>query len=927
MIRRAARKPRLRRPVACCRLALVAAVATACGWPYAGHALPAIGSADGSADAGATPAADAAVTPGYADFDPTLLSGAGQNTTDLSRFEHGNPVLPGLYSTDVYLNNTWKGRANVRFAAATPDANASLCVDDRLLGQLGLLPAEPEPALAARLQDPAACVAIGEAITGASATFDMANLRLDISVPQAYMNQLPRGYVSPKYWDEGVPAALLNYNLNSYRTRSQGQAQTSTYLGVNAGLNLGGWHFRQDSTATWQSATGSTPARNRWQTIDAYVERDLPALRARVTLGDSYTDGSVFDSFGLRGVQLRTDDRMLPQSMRGYAPVVRGVAQTNAKVTVSQNGVQIYQATVAPGPFTIKDLYPTGYGGDLAVTVTEADGRVRTFSVPYASVSQLLRPGITRFDLAAGRLRNLSLADAPDVFQGTVQHGFDNLFTGYAGVGGFEGYAALLLGGAVNSRIGAFALDVTRAHTRIPNAGAHAGTSVRLSYSKLVPDTQTVLSVAAYRYSTSGFLGLTDAALARDYARRGLDPFQVAASDGTTLIDGVPQRSLLTPREQAALSGGSFDPSQNRLGGLARQRNSFTLTLTQRLGGDAGSLYVTGLARDYWNQAGTDTQFQVGYNNRYRRLSYSLSAARVQSSGARNDTQFMLSLSLPLGEDDQAPILTFNASHSRDLGNQGQAMLNGSLGEEGQFTYGGSLTHVGGGQGMAETVNAGYRTGYGSLDASYGRGEGYSQASVSAAGAVVIHSGGVTFGQLMGDTVGLVYAPGAAGAKVASASGVYIDRHGYALLPYLMPYSINTIQLDPKGLPLDVQLKATSAQVAPHAGAVALVTFGTERGRTVILQARRADGQALPFGAQVFNGQGVSLGVVGQGGKILARGVEASGELTARWQDDLGNSQACTFHYALPQGATTREAAYTAIQATCTTPSTRPRNG
>src|SRR5690242_8815110 len=136
----------------------------------------------------------------------------------------------------------------------------------------------------------------------------------------------------------------------------------------------------------------------------------------------------------------------------------------------------------------------------------------------------------------------------------------------------------------------------------------------------------------------------------------------------------------------------------------------------------------------------------------------------------------MLSLSLPLGGDDQVPTLTFNASHSRELGNQDQAVLNGSLGEDGKFTYGGSITRVGG-AGTAETVNAGYRAGYGSLDASYGQGNGYSQASVSATGAVVVHAGGVTFGQLTGDTVGLVYAPGAAGAKVASASGVYLDRH------------------------------------------------------------------------------------------------------------------------------------------------------
>ncbi|MCT6957964.1 fimbria/pilus outer membrane usher protein, partial [Salmonella enterica] len=84
---------------------------------------------------------------------------------------------------------------------------------------------------------------------------------------------------------------------------------------------------------------------------------------------------------------------MLPDSMRGYAPTVRGVAETNAKVTVRQNGVVLYETTVAPGPFTISDLYATGYGGDLAVTVTEADGRVRSFAVPYASVPQLLRPG------------------------------------------------------------------------------------------------------------------------------------------------------------------------------------------------------------------------------------------------------------------------------------------------------------------------------------------------------------------------------------------------------------------------------------------------------------------------------------------------------------------------------------------------------
>ncbi|WP_163462628.1 fimbria/pilus outer membrane usher protein, partial [Klebsiella michiganensis] len=75
------------------------------------------------------------------------------------------------------------------------------------------------------------------------------------------------------------------------------------------------------------------------------------------------------------------------------APTIRGVAKSNAKVTVSQNGNKIYESTVPPGAFELNDLSTTGYGSDLIVTIEESDGSTRTFSVPYSSVSQLLRPG------------------------------------------------------------------------------------------------------------------------------------------------------------------------------------------------------------------------------------------------------------------------------------------------------------------------------------------------------------------------------------------------------------------------------------------------------------------------------------------------------------------------------------------------------
>ncbi|MEW9571972.1 fimbria/pilus outer membrane usher protein [Rhodanobacter sp. Si-c] len=910
-------------PVACHRALLCAGIAAAlAGWAGGASASPVSGASASASPGAAAPNGADASAGSYVDFDRSLLSGAGQNTTDLSRFEHGNPVLAGSYNTDIYLNSTWVGRRDVRFAAASAKVNATACVDRALLDQMGLHPAKLSDGIIARLDDPTACVGIGDLIQGATMVFDMSQLRLDISVPQAYLGQMPRGYVSPEYWDAGVPAALLNYNFNSYHSTTQGQSQTTTYLGLNSGLNVGPWHLREDATVDWQSATANSPARRKWQNIDTYLQRDLPSLRALLTIGDSYTDGAVFDSYGIRGVQLATDDRMLPQSLQGYAPIVRGVAQTNARVTVRQNGILIYQTTVAPGPFTINDLYPTGYGGNLDVTVTEADGRVSTFTVPYASVAQLLRPGITRFDVAVGELRDATITDKPAVAQATLQHGFSNLLTGYAGLVGSQGYVAALVGAAIDTRFGALALDVTQANTHIPGYATQSGQSMRVTYSKIIPSTQTTLSVAAYRYSTGGFLSVTQAAEARGYARQGINAFAIVPASTVPMIDGVPEQSVLTPAQLAALTGSAFTTNPILSGtGVQRQRNNFTLSLNQSLGQSGGSIYANVSASDYWNQHGNDTQFQVGYNNHFRQVSYSISATRSVDPLGHYDNQYFVNFSLPLGDSPHAPTFTLNLAHDQASGSQDQAMVSGSLGSDNQFNYGATATHGNTGSGNAASVNAGYRSPYGVFNASYGDGSGYSQASLGMSGAIVAHPGGITFGQPIGDTVGIVYAPGAAGARLNSSAGARIDHFGYAIVPFLTAYNLNTVQIDPKGLPLDVQLDATSVQVAPYAGAVVMLKFKTESGRTIIVDAHMPNGNALPFGAEVFNEKGTSLGVVGQAGQILVRGVEQSGRLSVRWQDDSGNAQSCSFAYQLAPQAKNRHAkSHEEIKVMCVNP-------
>lgn len=806
-------------------------------------------------------------------FNSDFLMKPKGRSVDVSRFERGNPVQPGEYTVDLYVNGNWVGHDALRFVVREGAANAEPCLDKTLIERLGLDYTTLSDKGRGELAKAQAgeCASLADLLDGASQTFDLADLRLDLSIAQASLLRNPQGYVSPEFWDEGVNSATLGYNLNSFHVSGAGASGTQTYLGLNGGVNIGSWHFRQNSALTWQSNGPRT-----YQNIASYLQHDLPSLRSQLTLGDAFTDGAVFDSIGIRGVELASDDRMLPDSLRGYAPLIRGVAMTNARVSVTQNGNRLYETTVAPGAFEINDLYATGYGGNLLVTVTEADGSQHSFSVPYASVAQLLRPGITRFNVAAGQLRDAQVSERDNLVQATVQRGFNNVITGYAGTIVAQGYLAGLLGAAVNTPLGAVALDVTEARASIRGVTNTTGQSVRISYSKLLPATDTNFTVAAYRYSSSGFWALRDAMLARSVVAAGQDP---------SAVD--------------------------------RQRNQVQLTMNQSFGNGWGNAYVVGSTLDYWNRGGTTTQFQIGYNNVLRALdtsfSYNVSLSRQRDalSGQMNN-QFFASVSIPLGTGQHAPTLSTSFTHNSASGSSAQAMLNGAAGVDNEFTYGVTANHAPGSS--AGGVNGQYRSPYATLAASASGGSGFSQMSAGVSGAIVAHPGGVTFANDLGDTIGVVDAQDAKGARITNSSGVRVDRFGYAVIPYLTPYSLNTVEIDPKGIPLGVEFKSTSQQVAPRANSVVMIHFGTVSGRAAVIGARLPNGAPLPFGASVYDAKGASVGAIGQNSRIFVRGVADEGALTVKWGDAA--DEQCAFGYQLPPKGEDR-GAYAHIDAVC----------
>lgn len=810
---------------------------------------------------------------GDVQFNPVFINqNSNGKKVDLSRFNQMGGAFPGNYRADVYANSVWIGRRDVQMKELA-EGKVMACFNRAMMDELGVDFAKVGDAAGVPGRDePARCVDIATVVPGAFSSFNSSDLRLDVSIPQKYMRAQARGYVAPEYWDAGAPfAGFLNYNANGYRY-DNGAAGKSTqyYFGANAGLNIGLWRFRYNGSLTQQDSGNGQSQRN-YQGASAYTQRDVTDWHSVLTLGDYFTPSDMFSSVPFRGVQLSSDDRMLPESMQGYAPVVRGVAETNAKVSIRQNGNLIYENVVPPGEFSIDDLYNTGFSGDLEVTVTEADGRVRKFVVPYAAVPQLLREGQSRYAITAAQWRDNSLNKRPDFVQATYQRGISNSLTLYGGLIAADHYQSALFGSGVNTPLGALALDVTQSWARnLPyNASAAnmQGQSYRVTYSKLMESTRTNFTVAAYRFSTDGYLEL------RDYAN---------------LI--------------------------NQVGVVYRAKNKFQLNADQPLGEGRGQLFFTGSTQDYWNQKGRDLTYQLGYSNSFKSVSLNLSAGRTQDSTGRIVNQYMLSLSMPLGREPYSPLLSTSVSGSSDRSGNAQVNLSGTTGELRNLSYN---VYASGNRSSAGANSSGgggsvqYATSVATLTAGASSSGGNSQANAGISGALVFHPGGVTAAQSLGESFAVVEAPGAEGAAVSNTNGVRVNKNGYAVVSSLMPYRRNEITLDPKGMDQDVELQETSVQDAPRAGAIVMLKFNTQQGKPVIVTLKRPDGSHLPVGATVSGGDDF-LTMVGQGGRAFLRGVEGK-PLTASWGSDAG--QQCRFSYQLPQK--TGDAAYMRTDAVC----------
>ncbi|MEQ0829538.1 fimbria/pilus outer membrane usher protein [Enterobacter dykesii] len=801
-------------------------------------------------------------------FNPALLSlgNPNQEHVDLSLYESGTQA-PGKYRVDIFVNSGNVDARDVDFRLDEESGKKRLipCLSLKDLRSYGV-----KTYLFPSLGDTnTTCVNLN-VIPDADSQFFFSSQKLVLRIPQAALIPKARGYVDSAQWDDGINALLLNYSFSGDSTHDHsgtGRNSNSQYANLRPGLNVGPWRFRNYST--WNHGSDG---RSNFESVYTYAQRNIVTLKGQMTFGDSSSPSDVFDSVPFRGVQIASDDDMLPESLRGYAPVVRGIARTNAQVVIRQNGYEIYRSYVSPGAFEITDMYPTGGSGDLEVTIKEADGSEQHILVPFASLPVLQREGRLKYSTTTGQYRSYdSAVNKTPFFQGTAIYGMPKGVTIYGGLQGAEHYSSMSMGLGKNmGDVGALSVDVTLADAKLKSSESPQGTSMRIRYNKNITQTGTNFAIAGYRYSTSGYYTM-----------------------GETLD------SWRNDDSNASSSAG-------------RARNREELTMTQTIGESMGSLSLSAIHEAYWDTRQSTESYSTGYNNSWKGISYSInySFSRNGTSSGNNDGSKVYDKDQIVSLNINVPFSNFLLGHNmnvsygmtgtKGVGTSHTVGLNGTLLEDNNLSWNMQEGYSTSDTGTTGNLNVDYRGTYGEMNGGYSYDPDNSRVNYGISGGMILHRDGLTLSQPLGETISLVKAPGASGVKIHGQTGVKTDFRGYAVVPYETAFRKNDVGLDTEYLGDDIDLVQTNKTVIPTRGAIVRAEFEARIGSRALITLRLKDGKYVPFGATVTakdSTQDVEF-IVGEEGQVYVSGLKKQGVLLASW--GASTSKKCTVNYFMP---------------------------
>lgn len=637
----------------------------------------------------------------------------------------------------------------------------------------------------------------------------------------------------PAQWDNGVNGFIFDYNLLAgHYMPHQGDSSSNYSLYGTSGLNLGAWRLRSDYQ--YNKAEGSGYSQSSFTLPQTYLFRPVPALQARLVMGQTYLNSDVFDTFRFTGVSLATDERMLPPSLRGYAPQIAGIAQTHAQVTVSQNGRILWQSQVPAGPFVVPGLSET-VRGNLDVTVREDNGQIRTWQVNTASVPFLARKGNIRFKTAAGKpltYAGNSHTVEPLFSTAEMTWGAFNNTSLYGGFIASDGsYRSLALGMGENMGIlGAASFDVTQSVAQVKNQPQQTGYSYRFNYAKTFDKTGSTITFAGYRFSEKNFMSMNQ------------------------YIDRA-----------------------NGYGSSLAEKQSYVLTYNQSISSLGLNVLFSMSHQNYWNNS-TSENYNASLNKivnlgPFRGATASLSLGRNRTLYNEQDNQIYLSLNLPWGSQRQ---ISYSMQHdSKGRMNQTATLYNRPSNKTSWSLGVGQQRDEGQHEGTLLNGNIQTTTPYGQGNASLSMlTQQYKNLGLSWYGSFTATRYGAAFHQNMSenDPRLMVDTGDVAGVPVDNENGI-TNRFGIAVVPAGSSYERSDVTVDITALPSDISVSGSVISKVLTEGAIGYKKITATKGGQLIGTIRMADGSFPPLGTQVKAHKDKVLGIIGDQGFTYLSGI------------------------------------------------------
>ncbi|KRP63443.1 outer membrane usher protein [Pseudomonas trivialis] len=742
-------------------------------------------------------------------FDLAALTAHGIDPRVSDYFRSAARFREGVQVVGLRVNGNPLGLVDARF-----DQEGRLCFTSGLLQKAGLV--KPEAIILEGATPEQAC----HDFLGA---FPTTMVRLRPGTDEVALVVPTQSLREPEWaaghFSKGGVAALFNYDVLGFDSRSRNGPSRFVSAYTEAGFNLDDWIVR--SRQFYVSDNGKA----RIEHLFAFAQRDIATLQSTFQVGQISSNNPLFGGIQLSGLQFSPDGQSRTPAGSNNA-VVEGLAHSQSRIEVRQSGVLIHATLVPEGPFRLTGLPLLNGISDLEVSVIDVRGARRNFVVPAASFAGAV-PVASGYYFSAGKLRKGpgEKGPTPVVAMGSGTWGLGRDSSAGFGLLGTDDYWAA--GGTLSSIF----------FQRVSLVGRQ----------NLSRDSKNAVSGGRSSVTVSSPLFATiDVNVSATTQTRGYrEVIEAGRSFGAGELESRFKNQYTAGMSWADPELGAFSAGYTRSAQFDGRASEHVFASWNKSFSHADVVLVA--------------DSQVG-GTRSDRDATSARSGRDRS--LNNDLSVRLQISVPLGGDRR---VSSYASRRGDQFTAGSAFservneyVNYEVGVERDINAREQSV-----RGQVDLLPRYTRVGLGiSRDPQGTRYTGQLQ------GGVVAHANGLTFSPYaVQDTFGIVSVGDIGAAKVETPQGpVWTDFSGQAVIAGLPAYTNSRVEVRTPSLPKRVDLKNGTQVLAAGRGSFNAVKFDVVKVRRLLITATDQHGRPLPQGASVFGKDNRFLtSVVGEG--------------------------------------------------------------